>query len=195
MFHDRALVIPRLQANFTLNSNASTNGPFEGDAGKKWEHYCSPSANDYEGEKVGVKDYKGRLQMLLARRYRGVIFKICYDAPKSEDGIFKAMLMIIPQNVTDLALKICEGRSSRVKKISEQSVAETAVHMLEADILEVTPTPSTFIPYPLPLSPFKPYPLIFYPPYPLTLDQTPTPSVQSSNLNQPHKYHSLTLYP
>jgi hypothetical protein len=137
MFHDRALVIPRLQANFTLNSNASTNGPFEGDAGKKWEHYCSPSANDYEGEKVGVKDYKGRLQMLLARRYRGVIFKICYDAPKSEDGIFKAMLMIIPQNVTDLALKICEGRSSRVKKISEQSVAETAVHMLEADILEV----------------------------------------------------------
>lgn len=30
-----------------------------------------------------VKDWKGRLQMLLARRYRGVFFKICYDAPKS----------------------------------------------------------------------------------------------------------------
>ena len=30
-----------------------------------------------------VKDWKGKLQTRLARRYRGVFFKICYDAPKS----------------------------------------------------------------------------------------------------------------
>ena len=47
------------------------------------------------------------------------------------------MLIIIPINVQDLLLKVCEGKSSRVKKISEQSVAETAVRMLEADTLEV----------------------------------------------------------
>ena len=42
----------------------------------------------------------------------------------------------------DLLLKVCEGKSSRVKKISEQSVAETAVRMLEADTLEV-PSPAS----------------------------------------------------
>ena len=41
-------------------------------------------SDDMRGEKDStVKDWKGRLQMLLARRYRGVFFKICYDAPKS----------------------------------------------------------------------------------------------------------------
>ena len=34
-----------------------------------------------------------------------------------QDGIFKAFLMIIPQNVNDLDLKICEGKSSRYSTV------------------------------------------------------------------------------
>jgi hypothetical protein len=45
--------------------------------------YLILTVDEWDG-KQAVKDWKGRLQMLLARRYRGVVFKICYDAPKSE---------------------------------------------------------------------------------------------------------------
>ena len=41
--------------------------------------YLSSQLSDEEP----VKDWKGRLQMLLAQRYRGVAFRISYDAPKS----------------------------------------------------------------------------------------------------------------
>ena len=43
-------------------------------------YYSGESPRDKE---FLVKDWKGKLQTRLARRYRGVFFKICYDAPKS----------------------------------------------------------------------------------------------------------------
>ena len=42
-----------------------------------------------------MKDWKGRLQTLLARRYRGVFFKICYDAPKSAVSTPHLLLFLI----------------------------------------------------------------------------------------------------
>ena len=43
----------------------------------------TPSGETQRERDFIVKDWKGRLQTLLARRYRGVLFEICYDAPKS----------------------------------------------------------------------------------------------------------------
>lgn len=48
-------------------------------------NFIGGSEEDTESFSMGViKDWKGRLQMLLARRYRGVVFNIQYESAKSE---------------------------------------------------------------------------------------------------------------
>jgi hypothetical protein len=109
MFHQRVLSIPRSQDDLVLGqSQSQLGGP-----GLALRPGADLTGEVHRESDTVVKDWKGRLQMLLARRYRGVTFKITYDAPKSLDGIFSAFLMIIPINVNDLDLKICYGKSSR----------------------------------------------------------------------------------